>query len=262
MSQAEQIKRVPFVRTPAAPSVAHLMEKHLYCGAEGTLPYRLYLPADYTSSKKYPLILFFHGAGERGEDNELQLKIAIGQFFKDPASPVYGCIVAAPQCPEGEQWVSVPAWTATRYSTEEIPQSRPLSLACGLLDELLRTYSVDEDRIYPTGISMGAYATWDLLVRHTDRFAAAIPVCGGADYRHADRLVDVPIRTFHGLVDSVVPPDGTEQMVNTLLSLGAQKIHCTLYEGGDHGIWETAFSTEGLFAWLLSKRLSDRKKRN
>ena len=105
---------------------------------------------------------------------------------------------------------------------------------------------------------MGAYATWDLLVRHTDLFAAAIPVCGGADYRHASRLKSVPIFTFHGDMDDVVPPNGTEKMVNTLIGLGAKKLHCIYYVGGSHGIWENAFSTEGLFDWLLSHRRSDR----
>ncbi len=253
-----QVQYLPFAPVAAAPSPAHLLQKKTFTDGAETLPYRLYVPADYTADKHYPLILFFHGAGERGEDNELQLKNAIGQFFKDPASPVYNCIVIAPQCPAEEKWVSLPGWVDTQYSTDELPESRPLALACKLIDEITSTYSIDKDRIYSTGLSMGAYATWDLLVRHTDLLAAAIPVCGGSDYRYAERLKDIPIYTFHGDSDPIVPPDGTEKMVNTLLALGNEKLRCIYYVGGGHGIWENAFSTEGLLDWLLSHRRSDR----
>ena len=254
------IAKIPFVKADAAPSPSSLFEKKSFCVGDFTLNYGIYLPRGYSEEKKYPLILFFHGAGERGSDNEAQFKIAINQFFKNPASPVYECIVVCPQCPTEYKWVNVPEWTDTSYSTDEIPESRPLAAVVNLISHLQETLAVDPDRIYSTGLSMGAYATWDLLVRHTELFAAAIPVCGGADYRYASRLADLPIFTFHGDIDDVVPPNGTEAMVNELIRLGSQKINCIYYVGGNHGIWENAFSTEGIFDWLLSQRKSDRIK--
>jgi len=253
-----QIQKIPFVATAPAPSVAELLEKKSFCDGVGTLNYRIYTPQNMSADKKYPLILFFHGAGERGDDNERQLINGIGQFFADPLSPVYDCIVIAPQCPADDYWVSVPAWQLPKYSTDAIPESKPLCLVRKLIEESKSNLPIDADRIYATGLSMGAYATWDLLIRHSDLFAAAIPVCGGGDYDHADRITDVPIQTFHGDCDPIVLPSNTEQLVNTLLALGSKKIACTYYIGGNHNVWETAFATKGLFDWLLSHRRSDR----
>lgn len=248
-------------RTTPADSVAltELMEARLYETDALTLPYRLYVPDDYSATKEYPLILFLHGAGERGNDNALQLKNAIGQMFADPNSPVYRCIVVAPQCPADSKWVEVADWTQTQYSTDAIAESAPLRAVVALLEQLKTEYSVDADRVYASGLSMGGYGTWDLLVRHTDLFAAGIPVCGGADYRKAERLKNVPIYTFHGLKDPTVPYNGTERMVQAIRAAGGDRITYITYPEGEHGIWETAFATEGLYEWLLSQRLSDRE---
>lgn len=254
------ITRTPFEATLPAPNVSPLFEKKSFCDGDFTLNYGIYLPDDYSNEKKYPLILFFHGAGERGNDNEAQFKIAVSQFFKDPLSPVRECIVICPQCPAEYKWVNVSEWTEVSYSTDEIPESRPLAAAVKLIAHLKDTLCIDDDRIYSTGLSMGGFATWDLLVRHTELLAAAIPVCGGADCHYASRLTDVPIFTFHGDSDTVVPLAGTEKMMEELVRLGSKKAKYICYVGGNHGIWETAFSTEGLFDWLLSQRKSDRIK--
>jgi poly(3-hydroxybutyrate) depolymerase len=251
---------IPTTVHAAHPSLTSLFEAKIYDDGVDTLPYRIYVPEDYDSKKSYPLILFFHGAGERGNDNAAQLKNAVGQMFNSPNSPVYDCIVIAPQCPAGSQWVNVNGWTDTQYSTDKIPESKPLKTALKILESVKKEYNVDTDRIYTTGLSMGGYATWDLLVRHTDLFAAAIPICGGADYRYAEKLVDVPIYTFHGLRDQTVPFSGTERMVSDILDAGGEKITYVTYPDMDHIIWETAFATDGLFEWLLDQRLSDRIK--
>jgi predicted peptidase len=172
-----QVQKIPFVKIERAPDPSPLLEKKVFSDGESTLPYRIHLPRELSPEKRYPLVLFFHGAGERGSDNEKQLLIAIGQFFGDPASPLHDCIVIAPQCPEDSKWVPLSSWEDTQYSTDELPESLPLSLAVKLIEEAKRTYPIDPDRVYSTGLSMGGYATWDLLVRHTDLFAAAIPVC-------------------------------------------------------------------------------------
>jgi len=241
-----------------APTLTEIFDAKIYDDGENALPYRIYVPNDYDPARQYPLILFFHGAGERGNDNALQLKNAVGQMFKNSDSPVYQSIVVAPQCPAGQMWVNVNGWSDAQYSTDALPESQALKTALKIMESVKQEYNVDTDRIYSTGLSMGGYATWDLLMRHTDLFAAAIPICGGADYRYAERLVDVPIYTFHGLQDPTVPYTGTEKMVNAIRDAGGEKITYVPYPEGNHLIWEEAFATEGLFEWLLSQRLSDR----
>ena len=223
------------------------------------LPYRLHLPKDYDESKTYPLILFLHGAGERGIDNKAQLKNGILVPFNDPSSPIHDCIVIAPQCPTGYKWVEVPSWKECNYSTQSIAESFPLKAAFELLESVIKDYSVDADRVYATGLSMGGYGTWDLLARHGDVFAAAIPVCGGVDVSLAKQFKDIPIYTFHGMKDTTVPPTGTVNVVNTIKNLGGEKITLVTYADAGHSIWNTAYGTEGLFEWLLSHKLSDRK---
>ncbi len=249
---------LPTAAQAEAIDVSDIFDAETYTDGSAILPYRMYLPEDYDPNGSYPLILFFHGAGERGNDNTKQLKNAIGQMFASPDSPVYDCIVVAPQCPSGKQWVNVPNWGSCQYSSDEIAESDELKLVLKLLDHLKEQYALDSDRIYAAGLSMGGYATWDLLVRHTDLFAAGIPVCGGADWRKAERLTDVPIYTFHGLQDPTVPYHGTEKMVEAIQDAGGEQITYVTYPNGNHFIWEDAFSTEGLYDWLLSKRLSDR----
>ena len=223
------------------------------------MPYRIYVPADYTREKTYPLILFLHGAGERGNDNVSQLKHAVKQMFARRSSPVYQCIVVAPQCPANEKWVNVTQWTDGFYSTDEIEESDNLKMVLGILEEIKRKYSIDCDRVYTTGLSMGGYGSWDLITRHSELFAAAIPVCGGCDVSKAERLKNFPIHTFHGLQDPTVPPNATEAMVNALQDLGSRKIIYTPYPEGGHAIWEEAFATKGLFEWLVYQRISSRK---
>lgn len=227
------------------------------------LPYRLYVPENYDATKSYPLIVFLHGAGERGNDNAAQLKNGILVPFGDPNSPIHNCIVVAPQCPAGKKWVEYPNGGAAQYcqySTDMFAESAPLKALLELIDVLKGEYNVDSDRIYATGLSMGGYGTWDLLARHGDIFAAAIPVCGGVDVSHADIYKDIPIYTFHGLKDTTVPSTGTLNVVDKIKELGGEKITLVTYPDGAHSIWNTAYGTQGLFEWLLSNKLSDRTK--
>ncbi len=223
-----------------------------------TLQYRIFLPEDYNAAKKYPLILFLHGAGERGNDNESQLKTGICEPFKKVSSEIYDCIVLAPQCPADSKWVNVEQWTDCEYDSEKIPESAVLAAAVELFEQTKATYSVDPDRVYVTGLSMGGYGTWDLLVRHPDLFAAAMPLCGGADYRKADLIRDIPIWTFHGSADPTVPPHGTERMVNEIIDTGGDECIYTVYENSAHNIWGPVYSRTDILPWLLSKKLSDR----
>ncbi|MBO5786490.1 MAG: prolyl oligopeptidase family serine peptidase [Clostridia bacterium] len=229
-------------------------EKLTYKNNDTTLPYRLILPENYDNTKTYPMLVFFHGAGERGNDNELQFFHCV-QYIHDNAPE--DCIIMAPQCPLNHQWVDTP-WISGAYSVDKVPESNEMKAVVELVNELTVKYSVDKDRIYAAGISMGGFGTWDVLMRHNDLFAAGIPVCGGGDPSKAELLKETPIFTFHAVDDTAVPVSGTRETVNAIKNAGGTKIEYTEYKGGGHGIWNQAFSTEGLLEDLFKCKLSDR----
>ncbi len=239
--------------------IKNLFEAREFLSARGfKLPYRIYIPANYDETKAYSLMMLLHGAGERGNDNFLQLKNGICEMFRHAASPVHEAIVVLPQCPAEEQWVNVPAWLECIYSADDMPESMPLEAAYELLCEIRDTYSVDCDRIYITGISMGGFGTWDMLIRHGNTFAAAAPVCGGCDVSKAERLKDIPIMTFHGELDPTVPPTSTRAMYAAIRSLGGTNITYEEIPGAGHCIWDEVYAKESLATWLFSQKRSDR----
>ena len=222
---------------------------------EGTkLPYRLYVPEDFDATKKYPLVLFLHGAGERGEDNEAQLKNAVQILFDREDKLIQDAIVVAPQCPVDNQWVDTP-WENGNYSVAEIPESNELATAVELVKSLADIYPCDPARLYVMGISMGGFGTWDVLMRHNDIFAAGIPICGGADPEMAEIFMETPVFTFHGTADTTVPYDGTAEMVGTIEDLGSRVVNFISYNNDGHGIWDKAAREEGLMEWLFSQKL-------
>ena len=174
---------VPFSASAerVAPDMEALFEKKQFTTRSGyLLNYCIYLPNDYDPSQAYPVVLYMHGAGERGDDLVTHISQGIIEPFKNTESPIYGCIVVAPQCPQGKKWVNVSSWKDDCiYSTEEIEESEELAAVVELVGTLKDIYSTDTNRYYVTGLSMGGYATWDLLVRHPEIFAAAMPLCGG-----------------------------------------------------------------------------------
>lgn len=224
---------------------------------ETILPYRIYVPEDYNEDNQYPLVVFLHGAGERGRDNDLQLKNAVQTLFDREDGLMMQSIVIAPQCPEGEQWVDTP-WAEGNYSTDEIPESNELKAVVELVHSLTQKYSVDNSRIYAMGVSMGGFGTWDLIIRHNDIFAAAAPMCGGGDPSKAPLLIDTPIYTFHGTADNSVPFEGTEEMVNAIEDESGRKINFIVYEGEGHNIWEKASAEPDWVSWIFEQKLTDR----
>jgi predicted peptidase len=218
-----------------------------------SLQYILAKPVDLQEGEVLPLVVFLHGAGERGNDNEKQFFHCV-QYLADHMPET---IIVAPQCPEGQQWVDTP-WSLGAYSIEEVPESDEMIAVMELLDELKEKYSVDTDRIYAAGISMGGFGTWDIMMRHNDVFAAGIPVCGGGDPSQAENLVDVPLFVFHGDKDDAVPVSGSRDTVQAIKDAGGTKVEYVEYAGAGHGIWNNAFATEGLLEKLLQQRLSDR----
>jgi len=245
-------------------NVKDVFVKHTYESDGYSLPYLLYIPKSYDCGEMYPLMVFLHGAGERGNDNQAQLTHGLQDMFNDPASPVYDCIIIAPQCPTNSQWVLTP-WAEGNYLIYNTPESRELECVCELMDEITDCYNVDTDRVYITGLSMGGFGTWDLLARHGARFAAGMPVCGGGDPTYAKLLSRIPIRTFHGSDDPVVPANGTRQMYAAVRRAGGELIDYTEFDGEGHGIWGDVYSDRDNVDWLfrqsrLARRLKAEKK--
>lgn len=221
-------------------------------GSKGMLPYRILAPEKIEPGKKYPLVLFLHGAGERGDSNTNQLHHGGPLFRKEENRRDYPAFVVFPQCPNGKRWVEV-NWGELKPHAQPEQPSEPMSLVIELIPALTRSLAVDNSRIYLMGISMGGFGVWDLAARHPDWFAAAIPICGGADNTTATRLAKLPIWTFHGDQDNVITPDRTRSMVAALrLAGGSPKF--TEYPGVAHNSWSMAFAEPELLPWLFSQR--------
>jgi len=209
-------------------------------GTKWTAPYRLRLPENYSIEKKYPVVLFYHAAGERGNDNIMQLSIGLPVAMQDPESPLYNAIIIAPQCPLDKKWVDTD-WRLGNYSMDGIEETIYMQTALELLDYILKKYSCDKSRIYTMGISMGAFAVWYTLARHGERFAAAFACCGAGDPSKAQLLRDIPIWCYHGDLDTEVPGDSTRNMAKAIEAAGGKKIHYTEFPGVNHWSWDAAY---------------------
>ena len=240
-------------------TVSDVFEKKEFRKDGYVLRYRIYIPKNYDCGEVYPLVLFLHGAGERGSDNELQLATGIQSLFNDPKSPIYDSIVVAPQCPADHKWVNCD-WGVGSYSIKETPESAELENVRSLIGELVEYYNVDRDRVYITGLSMGGYGTWDLLSRYGALFAAGMPICGGGDPSYADKLKRIPIRTFHGSEDCVVPVSSTRGMFAAIKKAGGEKISYTEFDGADHGVWDRVYENTDNITWMFSQTLEERRK--
>lgn len=234
-----------------APGDTLPFEQGVFVSSSGdTLPYRLCLPLQYDSNKVYPLVLFFHGAGERGTDNALPLKHGPLAFARKSLQERHPCFVLVPQCPKNRRWVEVD-WKLLRHEMPDTP-SRPMRAALQLLERVQAGYSIDPGRLYVTGLSMGGFGTWDLVTRYPERFAAAVPVCGGGDERLAARLAKLPIWAFHGLEDMVVRAERSQNMIKAIrLAGGSPKF--TEYPKVGHNAWDFAYGDEAMFEWLFAQ---------
>lgn len=228
-------------------------EPRSYTATDGTtLPYRLYVPYDYDRTKEYPVLLFMHGAGERGNNNTGNMNHMLTDMFSLENSPLWDCIIIAPQCPDGQQWVDTP-WSEGGYRVEDVPESNENKAVLEIVDLVAETFPTDKDRYYVVGLSMGGFAAWDLIMRHSDIFAAAVPLCGGADYTQASLLVDMPIYTIHDKRDADVPCMGTKEMVVALEILGSEVLHYEELSGHGHNVWGYAARKLEIWTWLFEQ---------
>lgn len=208
---------------------------------EPPLPFRYFVPPGYDPAQAYPLILFLHGAGERGEDNEAQLiNEANGamRLLDDANLALQPIFMVAPQCPVTGWW-----------------SGAPLQTAIAIVDQIAAEYRIDPDRIYVTGPSMGGVGTWNAATAHAHRFAAAVPISGSGDASAgvAARVRAIPFWFFHAANDPIVDVSGSDDLVTALRAAGANTVY-TRYDDGAHGIFFAAYTHPLLFPWLVAQR--------
>jgi len=208
------------------------------------MPYRLFIPTPYDKAKKYPLMIWLHGAGGAGSDNLMQISgdqvpgTRIWTKFENQAR--HPAFVLVPQSSGG--WASS---SATQLSDEE-------RLVVEILGALKSEFSIDAKRVYISGQSNGGFGTWDLISKRPELFAAAIPLCGGGNTLLAASLVSMPIWAFHGEKDDVIPVAETRNMIAAIKKLGGTPRY-TEYKGVSHDIWTPTFKESGLVDWLFAQ---------
>ncbi len=214
-----------------------------YDDASGkTLPYRLYLPENYKSSEKYPVFLWLHGAGERGENNTSHIT-NLSKAFDTAGDLLSKAIIIAPQCPSNGWW----------NIHEEGFETGWLGVAMHLLFDLESKYSLDTNRIYVAGLSMGGYATWSVLENYNNVFAAGVPICGWGNVGAAQKLAQIPIWIYHGDSDPTVSYEASQSMYNAIKGVGGEKIHFTTLKGVGHNAWDYALKDRGMFCWMFAQ---------
>ncbi|HRT57901.1 MAG TPA: prolyl oligopeptidase family serine peptidase [Candidatus Paceibacterota bacterium] len=231
----------------AAESNSKLIPKQFHFTQTRTaeVNYLLYLPegCEPGGAKRWPLLLFLHGAGERGTN---VWRVAVhGPPKQVSLGSNFPFIVVAPQCPEGQRWSN--------------------DILLGLLDEVMRTLPVDAGRVYLTGLSMGGYGTWSLGCAHPEKFAAIVPICGGGQMidvllssrEKAQALRTLGVWAFHGAKDPVVPLEESQRMVDALKRVGVAEVKFTVYPEANHDSWTQTYQNPELYDWLLRHQRAD-----
>ena len=217
-----------------------------------SMRYRLLFPKNYDENRNYPLVLFLHGAGERGDSSKTVKHIGTWAL-QEKNRENYECFVLVPQCEKNNKWVEVD-WAAD-FHTQPKEMSRYMNLTVELLEKLERELPIDSTKIYLTGLSMGGYGTWDLASRFPKKFAASVPICGGGDEKTATSLKSMPIWVFHGALDTTVKPQRSRNMVEAVKQTGNKDVHYTEYPKVRHGSWKPAYEEESMWKWLFEKSL-------
>lgn len=231
-------------------------ERQVFVSEEGdSLAYRMLGPEQPVQGEKYPVVVFLHGAGERGTDNEKQLTHG-GQMFLNPVNrEKYPSIVVFPQCPSDGYWAYLER--PKSFNSEDMPANPPLSPVFRTLKQLIDSLSqrpdADASRIYIMGLSMGAMGTYDMVCRYPETFAAAVAICGTVNPMRLAAAKSVPFRLFHGDADDVVTPEGSRNAYKALKALGAD-VEYVEFPGCNHGSWNPAFNYPDFMEWIYSKK--------
>lgn len=204
-------------------------------GEDRQMEFLLYLPKDYEEKENWPLVMFLHGAGERGDDLDQVKKHGPPKLIENGKD--FPFIVVSPQCPKGTWW-----------KTDDLVK---------LMDHIMEIHNVDDNRVYLTGLSMGGRGTWQLAGAIPEKLAAIVPICGPKDESVVDKIATIPVWVFHGAKDPVVKVDNSDTMVRLLKEKGGEPKY-TVYPEAQHDSWTEAYDTEELYSWLLSHELKDR----
>jgi predicted peptidase len=231
-------------------------QKKFFADKGDTLLYRVLYPQNFDPSKKYPLIVFLHGSGERGNDNEKQLAHGAKLFLRSDIRRDYPAIVIFPQCPEKVGWANYRLTDSSGKRNFVLMKDQPPTIPMLLLEKLIDDYKnnqpVNKKRIYVGGLSMGGMGTFEITRRNPKLFAAAFPICGAADASSAKSLRKMGWWIFHGAKDDVVPPGSSIEMAAALKKEKA-KVRFTLYPEANHNSWDSAFAEKDLMPWMFSQ---------
>jgi predicted esterase len=221
--------------------------------AGGVLPYQLLEPWKAKKGVKYPLVVFLHGSGERGRDNSKQMRNGVFSFVEQQTREKHPCYLLVPQCPEDSLWSTRPRgddWSEFDAQQGSTPGRQVLEL----IDKLIKENpSIDRSRIYLTGLSMGGFGTFDLLMRRPELFAAGLPLCGGGDTDEVARIRQIPLWIVHGALDPAVPVRYSRTMLDALRKAGASPKY-TEYSTLDHFIWNETYYNPAVLDWLFAQR--------
>lgn len=233
-------------------------QKKQFVLGNDTLPYRILFPINFKADQKYPLVLFLHGSGQRGKDNEKQLLWGADLFLDSLNREKFPAIVVFPQCPNTSFWNAIIFTKLDDSLRFNFPAGKmpikPMQLLLALADELAKNDNVDTNRIYVGGMSMGGFATFDILWRKPHFFAAAFPICGGGNAEQAHLYADkFPIWIFHGASDKLVPVSDSRLMYKTLKAEGAD-VKYSEYPGIGHDSYKKALAEPDLLPWLFAQK--------
>ena len=219
-----------------------------------TLLYNILDPVDIKGGERYPLMVFLHGAGERGDDNEAQLMHIAPIFAKDSIRKVHPSYVIFPQCPEDDRWGAIEEGEGRWIADATKEATTPMEGVMALIDQLITDLPIDTNRIYISGLSMGGYGTYDILSRRPNTFAAAVSICGGGDINAVSRYAHVPMKIFHGTKDSVVPVQFSRDMYKALKGASAANVEYIEYPEGTHNVWDKAYAEPTILDWIYSQK--------
>jgi predicted peptidase len=225
-----------------------LFDKLIFEKDGNSLPYRLLKPVNPQALERFPLIIFLHGSGERGSDNEAQLKHIKNLVLDTDNRGRYPCYVLAPQCPANELWAE-----HNKDGSVKAQPTTSMGMVMQLVEQISKDFPIDASRIYITGVSMGGYGTWDLLARYPEKFAAGVPVCGGGDERTASKMKKIPIWAFHGALDDRVPARQSQKMIQAIQKAGGKPGY-TEYPDIKHDSWVQAYQEPHLLPWLFKQK--------
>jgi predicted peptidase len=232
--------------------------KTLGYGSNKTLPYRILYPENYDRNKKYPLLVFLHGSGERGNDNASQLVHGSGLLLLTDNRQQYPAIVVFPQCPANESWVSgIDRFLAAKGNAifnYDTLSTWPLLAVNELVNQLIKEEAIDSKRLYIGGLSMGGMGTFEMMYRYPGKYAAAWPICGGGQpSAYTKKTAKAAWWIFHGADDAVVPVKYSQEMLARLQALKAN-VKYSEYPGVNHNSWDNAFAEPTLLSWLFSQQ--------